>query len=307
MKNKHKLGIAAVRCQTPHLTEAHKHLFTTMQNECELVLILLGQASATFTNTNPLPFMSRRMMITKDYPRFDIFEFPDMKYDDVWYQNLDHVIKDYCSMFTIKLDNIQLYGGRDSFLDKYTGDFKHLTTVIPEIHYVSATSIREQVGKTLSHNADFRRGIIYATQNRFPIVYPTVDAIIFDKTENYILLGRKKNWNQWCFIGGFVDKSDKSYQFACLRELGEEVPILNDIKYINKIIPFGSWQIDDWRYKNTTDSIMTSVYYIHTKLDHTIPVEAGDDIEELKWFTIKEAIENLASEHLRILLTLKER
>jgi len=306
MTKKHKLGVAAVRCQTPYLTDAHKHLFTTMENECEFVLIFLGQSSSIFTNTNPLPFMSRRMMISHQYNKFDIIEFPDTKYDEVWYQQLDENIKEYCRFFTININSVQLYGGRGSFLGKYMGEFKDQTTIIPEIHHISATSVRAEVGKELVHNTDFRKGIIYATQNRFPIVYPTVDAIIFDKTEDYILLGKKKNWLHWCFIGGFVDKSDNSYRDACLRELGEEVPILNDTKYINEVLPFGSWQINDWRYKNTTDSIMTSVYYIHTTLDHTIPVTAADDVEELQWFTIKEAIEILASEHFKILLTLKK-
>ena len=117
-----------------------------------------------------------------------------------------------------------------------------------------------------------------------PIVYPTVDCAIFsDNQLNFIYLARKPGQKLWRFVGGFVDVTDSSYQCAAEREAHEETGVwCETIDFITSI------KIDDPRYKDSEDAIMTSFFAMQVILGQDAAPSAKDDINELKLFHVDE-------------------
>lgn len=115
--------------------------------------------------------------------------------------------------------------------------------------------------------------------NRYPTVFATVDVVI-RKGEN-LLLGRKAHQSKFRFVGGFTDPAlDNSYEDAAKREAKEETGIeVKTVKYL------GSTRIDDPRYRNTPDCIITHLFEATEWSGEPV---ASDDIAELQWFDSKQ-------------------
>jgi len=121
----------------------------------------------------------------------------------------------------------------------------------------------------------------------YPVSYQAVDIVVIRKETNEILLGRK--WAnrkaripkaELRFLGGFVDPSDPSLEFAARRELREEAGVnleVSDPVYI------GSFRVDDPRYKDKTDKIMSAVFLTQFVYGFA---KGGDDIAETVWAKI---------------------
>lgn len=277
-----KTGIIVGRFQSSQLTEGHVELINYVAKQCDAITIVLGDCEAVFTDKNPLPFDIRKAMILNLYPFMVIERILDNPSDEVWSNNLDDIIQKY--------QNPVLYGSRDSFIKSYTGVFPF--EEVPAYQEISATKVRERIKMIDSSefNKPMREGVIYCTENRFPIVYPTVDIAIIGEDQNF-LLGRKKEENFYRFVGGFVDKSDKSFMHAAFRELNEEISNIDTSDILASLRFIDSFQIDDYRYRNTKDSIMTNLFTIMIKNRDENRNEkiykAADDIEELKWFSLE--------------------
>lgn len=120
----------------------------------------------------------------------------------------------------------------------------------------------------------------------YPTSFQCTDIVIIDKEGQRILLAKKANEPLWRFPGGFVDPSDPSLEYASIREKNEECSI--DLE-CSRPVYLGSFRVDDPRYKDSEDKIMSAVFvseYIFGK-----PV-AGDDIAHVNWFTIKYVCNN---------------
>ncbi len=205
------------------------------------------------------------MLFKHDYPEADVLELDDHSNDDVWSENLDNILSRNA------YENITLYGSRNSFLSCYSG--KYPTEIYQDTISISATDIRKKIARPRNVTSDFLKGIIYVAENKYPIVYQTVDVCIFNNNGEF-LLGRKNGMKTWCFIGGFVDVKDDSLEDAAEREFTEEVKNIR----INKLTYVGSLKIDDWRYRGTSDCVMTSVFVGYLPHDQSsIVPEAGDD------------------------------
>jgi len=90
------------------------------------------------------------------------------------------------------------------------------------------------------------------------------------------LLAKKPGEKGYRLIGGFVSPSDTSLETAARREVLEETHIeISALDYI------GSYLVDDWRYCNEIDKVMTTVFLAHYMFG---AIQPDDDIEELKWF-----------------------
>lgn len=153
--------------------------------------------------------------------------------------------------------------------------------------YVSATDIRNSISKKVRSSEDFRAGIIYSIYGQFPSPFSTVDLVILDGKGN-MLLARKPAEPEWRFVGGFVDSTDDSDEFAARREGVEETGLeLSDFKYVC------SKRVVDWRYKNTERSVITHLFSCKYTFGTPTP---QDDICELKWFSI-ERLPKLVDEH----------
>ena len=87
-------------------------------------------------------------------------------------------------------------------------------------------------------------------------------------------MAKKANESKLRFVGGFADPNDNSFEETAIREAREETNLTCVIvDYI------GSTKIDDWRYRNEFDKIITNIFAL-------VPIEkqkpmAMDDIKEL--------------------------
>lgn len=134
---------------------------------------------------------------------------------------------------------------------------------------------------------------------RYPTVFATVDVVIMK--DNSLLLGRKVHQQKFRLIGGFADPAlDHSYEDASKREAKEETGLdVSDVSYI------GSTRIDDPRYRNTPDCIITHLFLAES---WSGTPEASDDIAELKWFRSDELqAEDLVPEHEVLFHMMKEK
>lgn len=285
-------GVVVGRFQNAEITSAHRMVFDHAYYESDEVIVFVGESPVPNTTVNPIPAKLIAEMIKKEFATFNVIVLPDHQSDERWIENLENAIDKIAGN-----NEVTLYGGRDSFLKVYKGKFK--TQEIPEKPDISSTQERLEVFQgDFKNNKDFRKGLIYASQMRFPTVYSTVDMAAIRNHSKEVLLGRKPGMKTWCFPGGFVDPKDQSLFAAAKREFKEEVVNLDvtDIQYLDSI------RIDDWRYKRTNDGIMTHFFILEVSKEEPI---AGDDLEEARWFTLEDAEKVLGRNHKNLLLRLK--
>lgn len=287
MKKITDVGVIIGRFQVDDLHEGHKNMIQCVTEKHKKTIVLVGVSHALASKRNPLDYPSREKMLHSHFPNIIIHPLLDCRTDEQWSMEIDKIVKTICPV-----NSVTLYGGRDSFIPYYKGRFQKevLDIGVP----VSGTSVRSQVGKEVKDSKDFRSGIIYSTQNRYPIVFPTVDIALVKKETNhkkYVLLGKKYNDEVYRFPGGFVDANDENLELAAKRELQEETAlnIEGELQYL------GSFNVNDWRYAREEDKIMTSFFF--AEYSWGTP-KAGDDLEKLEWVAIdKLNIINLNNNH----------
>lgn len=288
-----KLGVIVGRFQVPMLHEGHISLINRVVSECDRVLIVIGTTDAIYTKRNPLQVKEVMATIVQSLPekyleamidgsnKFDITVIKDHPSDSYWSENLDTLIRNDNTYSGLKDSDVVLYGSKNSFINSYSGSFKVIE--VEAMNLVSSSSIRKEIGNSITISADFRRGIIYATQHNYPIALSTVDVILYDITTKNYYFGRKKGEIKGRLIGGFVDVTDESIEAAAKREVLEETNIKKvSLEYL------GSKKINDFRYQNISDrSVITHVYlgFFHSKYEDVKPL---DDIFEIKSFPIKD-------------------
>jgi bifunctional NMN adenylyltransferase/nudix hydrolase len=271
-----KIGVVVGRFQVDSLSIAHRELIETAVTENDDVIVGIGVSVTKIERTNPLSYNIRKFMIQEIFPNVIIIPINDIGHLGYWNKKLDSILESYAKDATITI-----YGSRDSMIDGYDG--KYNTKEIISIIDVSGTRIREIASKNIVNTQDFRKGIIYAAYDRYPVGYSVVDIICTNGDK--ILLGKKPNRDHYCLIGGFYDPQiDNSLEDSAIREFKEETGlIVKQPKY------FMSAQINDYRYKNEVNKIISSVFLV----DYDGGVScADDDIEDLKWFNIREYINN---------------
>jgi bifunctional NMN adenylyltransferase/nudix hydrolase len=223
---------------------------------------------------NPYDYYTREKMIKRDYPEVVVLPITDHPSDKVWSDNLDNLLKN-----VFPSETFCLYGSRDSFIPYYKGKLE--TIELPEHGDYNATELRKQYADKVFASNDFRAGILYAYYNQYTKVYPTVDVVLFRNEKTEMLLGKKAINNKWRFIGGFADPEDNSYENAAARELAEECGNIqfSEMKYET------SRKIDDWRYRNEADKIITLLF----SCDYlTGTPSAHDDITAVSWVKLED-------------------
>ena len=271
MSENPSVGVIVARFQTPILHSGHEELleYVLRQNH-NLNIIVLGQSLLGVpTKKNPLDVDSRMRMIQEMYPgKFVVTWIKDIPDDDrAWSDKLDETIE----ILAGKRDVI-LYGSRDSFAAGYYG--RYPCDHYEQQRFASATKIREIAGKTVHGSAAFRHGVCWATQNQYPKVYPTVDVAIMNGDR--LIVGMRKNSKYLRFIGGFVDPTDESFEDAAKREVKEET---NGI-LVNPLIYLGSYKVDDPRYRQEEDKIITT-FYMGIVMHYPDRACGSDDMESL--------------------------
>jgi len=278
---KPNVAVVVGRFQVPMLHPGHKELLDKVRSEHTKVIVILGSAHAINTRKDPMDYKTRELMMRAEYPEFTITGIKDQRSDNLWSEELDQII----DSLTNPNDYIVLYGGRDSFINHYTGKFE--TKELEPTVFYSGTMYREDMWDKSMDNPAFRAGIIRAAYSRFPTTHPTVDIAVFNHDKTQIILGSKtddiKN-NLWRLPGGFVDVTDKNFVAAAKRELREELGNMEvgNFKYVIDM------KVNDWRYRNQED------VKLHTILFETVHIfgapRPGDDLQRAKWFNFNEKL-----------------
>lgn len=260
METKTRIGVVIGRLQSPYLSEGHNHLIKYVIERNDKLIIFLGTSQAKLTTTNPLDYETRKKMILDMYPDAIVSWIPDCSTDKEWSNTVDHLLQSIIKRFPNP--DVELYGSRDSFIKYYSG--VHRTQEIESpIAHVAASLIRTAVSKFPIDTVDFRKGVIYAAYNKYPIAYPVMDAAITRSDGKLVLLCTKSKYEKLQFIGGFFDVTkDKCLEDTVIREVDEECGIkITTPKYIKSIL------IDDWRYRGVKIQ-----YYHHSIMQNTCQV-----------------------------------
>jgi len=273
------IGVVVGRFQVHNLHEGHHELIKTVMANHDKVIVFLGVSPAKSTKRNPLDFKSRELMLRQSYPNLTVLALQDCGNDDEWSKTLDTKIREVYA-----IGDVALYGSRDGFIPHYTGQFP--TVELDSRHNVSGSEIRKSLSNKAQGTAEFRHGMVYATFDRYPISFTCVDGAVLDEKGN-ILLGHKKSDPKYThrFIGGFVDiNKDESLENAVTREVMEETGSLG----IGKPTYIGSAKVEDWRYRDEQDGIMTSLFKIQYIFGRPT---AQDDMDELDWFKLEAVLD----------------
>jgi bifunctional NMN adenylyltransferase/nudix hydrolase len=269
----YQIGVIIGRFQVAELHEAHRKLFESVCAKHQRVLVFVGVSPVLNSRRNPLDFETRKKMLQDAYPDLIVMPIFDNKSDAAWTAELDRRIREI-----YPLGNVLLYGGRDSFIQYYQGQFD--TFELSEDMHISGTENRDIVSRKVRGSEDFRAGAIYATYNRYPISYQVVDIACIDWEKFQVLMCRKANSDRYGFIGGFVDVQDSSLEVAADREFREETGGAEPgvMEYITSIR-----LTEDWRYRSENDKLMSALFATTLTFG---PLVASDDIEELKWISL---------------------
>lgn len=269
---KYDVGVVVGRFQVHELHEGHRDLLDQVAEEHDVMVIVLGLAPVLGTTYNPLDFRTRAKMLREAYPEAEVVYLKDTASDELWSQRLDKIIGDV----TKPSQKVALYGSRDSFIDYYSG--KYDTFELEQDSYLSGTEVRKTISNQVRDSAAFRAGVIYNATEGFPACVPTVDVIVYNEDGTKILLGRKADEKKFRVLGGYANAKSASWEVNAIREVQEEAGIpIGDLKYV------GSFHIDDWRYRNERDGIMTTLFTAKHLWGRP---EAGDDIAEIRWFDV---------------------
>lgn len=285
-------GVIVGRFQVDALHEGHCDIFDYVMNIHNNVVVFLGLSALKHTKNNPLDFEMRKTMILEKYHNVSVYYIEDIGNNEIWSKMLDSLIEKQIP----QNQKIVIYGSRDSFINTYNG--RYPTEEFTPKNIISGTVIRRRVSaNNIAKDINFRRGVILASNNRYPTAYATVDVAIIDSNNN-LYLAKKQNQTKYRFVGGFTDpRKDKSFEEAAIREALEESSLSVSINMPSDYI--GSTKIDDWRYRGEEDCIITNFYLARVVSGKA---EAKDDIDCLKVVSIAEFIEKyqdiLVDEHL---------
>ncbi len=269
----YQIGVLIMRLQVHQLHEAHKALIDMVCSNHKNVILFLGIPVIPNTKNNPLDFATRRAMVQALYPNVVILPLKDQRSNERWSQLLDTEIK-----VPFGEHKALLYGGRDSFIPYYTGG--NTVTELTTDTFVSGTEIRKEVSKEILESSDFRAGVIHANYAQRPVTYPTVDVVAYNDN-GQILLAKKPNEDKYRFIGGFVDRTDTSWEMAARREFSEETGNceISILEYV------ASTAVKDWRYAKEESGIMTTLFMGKFMFGSINP---SDDIASLHWIDVTE-------------------
>lgn len=269
------VGVVVGRFQVPDLHDAHEQLIRHVCEAHDKVVIFLGLSPLMVTRENPLDFEARKQMILERFPDVIVLYIQDRHSDELWSRRLDQAIETQVT----PSQSVVLYGGRDSFIAKYSG--KYPTAELEQDTYVSGAELRRSVSRqSAKPSAAFRRGVVWAAYSRFPTAYTCVDAAVFDESYEKLLLARKEDEAQYRLIGGFSSPESENFEDDARREVAEEAHIeIGDVKYL------ASFKVDDWRYRGEADKIKTLLFSAKHLFGAPRP---DDDIVEVRWFDLAE-------------------
>lgn len=273
------IGVIIGRWQVDDLHEAHTALIEEVRANHQKVIIFVGLSDILGGIVDPLDYPTRAAMLLHHYPDVTVLPIQDTGSDEVWSKTLDAAIRTVSPIGTALL-----YGGRDSFVRHYVGQFN--TLELDALRHPSGTDIRKEVGREVRASSDFRAGVIYSTFNQYPRLMMVVDVAVLrnpnridDGSRGFILLGQKSGDVGLRFPGGFVNVGDGSLEAAARREVKEETGVFPEtLEYL------GSWPVVDSRM-GPRDIMMSAFFLGHMMAGGRITVD--DDLDHAEWVPVE--------------------
>lgn len=273
------VGVVIGRFQVATLHEGHQAVFRAADRHSKLLVLVGVQPSQLVTPSDPLDYPARERMIKEAYPHATVLPLPNQPTDVGWAKLVDDQIH---ALYPV--DKATLYYGRKSFVDHYGG--KHEMAEVEEEHKISGTELRDIDGSTVINHPDWRRGVIYASQNKYGSIYPCVDIAILRladpkrrELEMQVLVGKRDNeGGKYRFPGGHVNTSDDGAEAAARRELLEETGL--ECGYLNYV---GNYKVKSWRDTERGGVIFTTLFIAPYMFGGA---KAGDDLDKLEWVPI---------------------
>jgi ADP-ribose pyrophosphatase YjhB (NUDIX family) len=285
-KYNNSIGVIIGRFQTHQLHDGHIKIIGEVLNRHNRVIVLIGCSPTCGTKENPLDYQTRALMIRDSFEE-EIVTAPlqDYRSDIDWSKNVDRIIR---TIYPI--GRVGIYGSRDSFISHYHGQFE--TVQLPKETSYTSTELREDVGSTPLASENFRRGVIYLTQNRYPMMYHVVDVAVIkgDSFEDMeVLMGTKYGESELRLIGGFCDKHIK-LETTCKKEVSEEanISVEHELHYV------GSYAIKDWRYEKCSDKVISSFFWTKYTFGD---IKSNDDLDDIKWYKLSGFSEGVNGEN----------
>ena len=134
------IGVIIGRWQVDDLHEAHTALIEEVRANHKKVVVFVGLSDILGGIVDPLDYPTRAAMLLQAYPDITVLPIKDVGCDKEWSKNLDTAIRTVAPIGTALL-----YGGRDSFVQHYCGQFN--TLELDALRHPSGTDIRKEVGR----------------------------------------------------------------------------------------------------------------------------------------------------------------
>ncbi len=289
------VGVVIGRFQVPSLHAGHEEILDWMWEHYPRVIVVLGVPAVPVQRDNPLDFEARALMLHRFSAErnklLTVIPLRDCRSNAVWSLCLDQLVQ---SMLAPGQKAV-LCGSRDSFLPAYDGCLSTQELVGDAEHW-SGTLLRRGARQAVRPGEDFRAGVIWAVENQYHAVHPTVDIVV--TREGRWLMIRKLGEPGWRFVGGHADPTSATYEDDAIREVREEVCL--EVHYP---VYRCSLLVDDWRYPGK-DKVKTLVF---TAESLTGRPEVEDDVRggECRWFDPSKLCDDmLVPEHRPILAKL---
>ena len=267
--SKPTLAAIVARMQVPELTEGHKAIINRALKQYDTAIVLLGISGAQQpTVNNPYSFAQRVSVIRRHAPHIHIYPLLDHPSNEQWTRNLDRFLSLTFPGYEVSL----LCGHNSGAENAYKAHGGRFTVdAFAENSGQRGTAVRESIRE--NNSVDFLRGMAYALNQQFHNPYPTVDIALIEGES--VWMGRKAEdpHNLWRFPGGFVEPG-MSLEATVRKEAWEELGVSN----LTDPVYLGSTMIDDYRYKDSPESILTSIFAC-SQMSGPRP-KAGDDLDE---------------------------
>ncbi len=307
-----KVGLVIGRFQPLH--NGHVDLIQRAYEENDVVLVLVGSANELPNYKNPFPTEDRISMIEHEFPEYDrlhIKGLDNYPSDNEWIEDVISRVN------TIEEDpsKVTLYTSEKDE-DFYRANFLY-TTKVTESAGLNATDIRESIYndgskwmmKVSSFVEDFVDNWIVsgewkrlrdeyflcttskatATSNHeySNPIEPVCHAMVIQGDKCLLVKrGGVRGHGQWALSGGFLENTETT-RAGALRELKEETAL--DLLTIPRAAEVAFAVEENMNGLSTRTIGFNYCYAVHP--DEEINVTAGDDAQEVAWFSVKDIVE----------------